>query len=296
MRLGNSGLEGAFAIVEYNLFENANADPEVIEQVERQHDSRYNTIIASAGTISLRIDKGVVSGNFVLGNRSQLRRRAPVGQRSRGVRQFHPEVEDRSRGQSRRWHRRRHGAPCAGSRRANHVSARSSTRRRRARSTARNLPPTGRDRPTTPLHAGRQAALFPGPHGAHARGEHRVPDHGRDAPGSPRPRPQYPRRSDADHVESAPPASAEHPRGERRVRSSPSTWTSWPRAATPLDIGADQCSTACMTQRPLTKADVGPNCRATRSPTDTAPARRSPPGPMVSGLMNGTTKLPAALS
>jgi hypothetical protein len=70
VRLGNSGYYGsAFATVEYNLFENANGDPEVISSKSSDNTIRFNTVLNSAGTISLRLgDRGTVNGNFVIGN------------------------------------------------------------------------------------------------------------------------------------------------------------------------------------------------------------------------------------
>jgi hypothetical protein len=76
IRLGLSGRQhgAAHAIVEYNLFEQANGDSEAISVKSSNNIVRYNTLRNSRGTISLRHGSGsVVDGNFILGSRSGIR-------------------------------------------------------------------------------------------------------------------------------------------------------------------------------------------------------------------------------
>ncbi|MGZ5967734.1 MAG: polysaccharide lyase 6 family protein [Polyangiales bacterium] len=72
IRVGVSSLMSlsAFTIVEYNLFENCDGDPELVSTKTSDNVVRYNTVRSSAGSISLRAgDRVRVCGNFVLGEK-----------------------------------------------------------------------------------------------------------------------------------------------------------------------------------------------------------------------------------
>ncbi|GGV74921.1 lyase [Streptomyces gelaticus] len=70
IRLGVSGraLSGAHAVVEYNLFERADGDPEAISVKSSDNTIRYNTIRNSRGGIVLRHgNRSRVEGNYLIG-------------------------------------------------------------------------------------------------------------------------------------------------------------------------------------------------------------------------------------
>jgi parallel beta-helix repeat protein len=76
IRFGLSGRQHASAhgLIEYNLFEKADGDSEAISVKSSDNIVRYNTLINSRGTISLRHGwNTLVEGNFVLGGRSGIR-------------------------------------------------------------------------------------------------------------------------------------------------------------------------------------------------------------------------------
>ncbi|MFI8436181.1 chondroitinase-B domain-containing protein [Streptomyces sp. NPDC079020] len=76
IRLGVSGraLSGANAVVEYNLFERCDGDPETISVKSSDNIIRYNTIRDSLGGIVLRHgNRSRVEGNFLLGGTDGLR-------------------------------------------------------------------------------------------------------------------------------------------------------------------------------------------------------------------------------
>lgn len=75
VRIGWSGVsqQDGFAIVEHNLFENCDGDPEIVSVKTNQNIVRYNTVRTSAGVLSLRHGNGSwVYGNFILGGRKTL--------------------------------------------------------------------------------------------------------------------------------------------------------------------------------------------------------------------------------
>ena len=70
VRIGWSELSmsSGFTVVEYNLFEDCDGDPEVISVKTSDNIIRYNTIRRSRGTLSLRHgNRSVVAGNFFFG-------------------------------------------------------------------------------------------------------------------------------------------------------------------------------------------------------------------------------------
>jgi poly(beta-D-mannuronate) lyase len=76
IRFGLSGRQhgDAQGLVEYNLFEKADGDSEAISIKSSNDVVRYNTVINSRGTISLRHGWGTrVEGNYVIGGRSGIR-------------------------------------------------------------------------------------------------------------------------------------------------------------------------------------------------------------------------------
>jgi poly(beta-D-mannuronate) lyase len=76
IRLGLSGLSllSAHAVIEYNLFERHNGDPEAISVKSSDNVVRYNTVRDSKGGIVLRHgNRTTVAGNFVLGGRCGIR-------------------------------------------------------------------------------------------------------------------------------------------------------------------------------------------------------------------------------
>src|SRR5438045_642099 len=71
MVLGAFGMTGdyqdTFTLIEYNLFENCDGDPEIISSKSSSNTIRYNTVRTSAGVFSLRAgNHGQVYGNFFL--------------------------------------------------------------------------------------------------------------------------------------------------------------------------------------------------------------------------------------
>lgn len=76
IRLGLSGraLSSSHAVVEYNLFERADGDPEAISVKSSDNTIRYNTIRNSLGGIVLRHGNGTrVDSNFLIDGREGLR-------------------------------------------------------------------------------------------------------------------------------------------------------------------------------------------------------------------------------
>ncbi len=76
IRVGLSGRQhsSAYAVVEYNLFEQCNGDLEVISVKSSDDTIRYNTLRNSKGTITLRHGwRNVVEGNLLLGNSTGIR-------------------------------------------------------------------------------------------------------------------------------------------------------------------------------------------------------------------------------
>nr|WP_308367836.1 polysaccharide lyase 6 family protein [Streptomyces sp. ISL-36] len=76
IRLGVSGraLSGADALVEYNLFERCDGDPETISVKSSDNTVRYNTIRDSRGGIVLRHgNRSTVDGNYLLGGTEGVR-------------------------------------------------------------------------------------------------------------------------------------------------------------------------------------------------------------------------------
>ncbi|MFD6177976.1 MULTISPECIES: polysaccharide lyase 6 family protein [unclassified Isoptericola] len=70
VRLGVSAVSdsSSFAVVEHNLFENVDADAEIVSLKSDDNTVRYNTIRASQGVVSIRRgDRNVVQGNVFLG-------------------------------------------------------------------------------------------------------------------------------------------------------------------------------------------------------------------------------------
>jgi len=62
-------LTDGFTVIEYNLFEDCDGDPEIVSIKSGKDTVRYNTIKESQGTVSLRHGDGsVVHGNYFLGN------------------------------------------------------------------------------------------------------------------------------------------------------------------------------------------------------------------------------------
>ena len=76
LRLGLSGRQhaDAHALVELNLFEKANGDSEAISVKSSDNIVRYNTILNSRGTLSLRHGWGtLVEGNLLIGGTTGIR-------------------------------------------------------------------------------------------------------------------------------------------------------------------------------------------------------------------------------
>jgi poly(beta-D-mannuronate) lyase len=76
IRFGLSGRQhgSAHGLIEYNLFEKADGDSEAISVKSSDNVVRYNTLINTRGTISLRHGwNTLVEGNFVIGGRSGIR-------------------------------------------------------------------------------------------------------------------------------------------------------------------------------------------------------------------------------
>ena len=70
VRVGWSGLSltDGFTVIEYNLFEDCDGDPEIVSIKSCKDTVRYNTFRRCAGTVSLRHGDGsVINGNFFLG-------------------------------------------------------------------------------------------------------------------------------------------------------------------------------------------------------------------------------------
>ncbi len=75
IRIGWSGVYTTMAneIVEHNLFENCDGDPEIVSIKTHQNIVRYNTVRASAGVLSLRHGDGsYLYGNYILGDHKEL--------------------------------------------------------------------------------------------------------------------------------------------------------------------------------------------------------------------------------
>ncbi|MDD5582526.1 MAG: chondroitinase-B domain-containing protein [Candidatus Marinimicrobia bacterium] len=71
IRVGVSGmsLTDGFTLIEHNLFESCDGDPEIISIKSCKDTVRYNTFMESQGTVCLRQGHGsVVEGNFFFGN------------------------------------------------------------------------------------------------------------------------------------------------------------------------------------------------------------------------------------
>ncbi|WP_281884835.1 chondroitinase-B domain-containing protein [Paenibacillus sp. YYML68] len=71
IRVGESGLSlyDSFTLIEHNVFERADSDPEIISIKSGKNVIRYNTFKESLGTVSLRHGNGtLVYGNRFLGN------------------------------------------------------------------------------------------------------------------------------------------------------------------------------------------------------------------------------------
>ncbi len=71
MVLGGAGMAGdyqdTFSVVEYNLFESCDGDPEIISVKASSTTIRYNTIKTSSGLVSLRAgNSSAIHGNFFL--------------------------------------------------------------------------------------------------------------------------------------------------------------------------------------------------------------------------------------
>jgi poly(beta-D-mannuronate) lyase len=76
IRIGLSGLSlfSAHAVVEFNLFEGHNGDPEAVSVKSSDNVVRYNTVRDSKGCLVLRHgNRTTVAGNFVLGGRCGIR-------------------------------------------------------------------------------------------------------------------------------------------------------------------------------------------------------------------------------
>jgi hypothetical protein len=76
VRFGQSNRQhgDARGLIEYNLFEKADGDSEAITVKSSNNIVRYNTIINSRGTLSLRHGRGTtVEGNFVIGGHTGIR-------------------------------------------------------------------------------------------------------------------------------------------------------------------------------------------------------------------------------
>jgi parallel beta-helix repeat protein len=76
IRFGLSGRQHADArgLIEYNLFEKADGDSEAISIKSSDNVVRYNTLINTRGTVSLRHGWGTtVEGNYVIGGHSGIR-------------------------------------------------------------------------------------------------------------------------------------------------------------------------------------------------------------------------------
>lgn len=70
MGVGTFAMQSAYIVVEHNLLENCNGDPETISNKSSDNVIRYNTLRHSAGYISLRAgDRVRTCGNFVIGGK-----------------------------------------------------------------------------------------------------------------------------------------------------------------------------------------------------------------------------------
>ncbi|GAB6937874.1 polysaccharide lyase 6 family protein [Isoptericola variabilis] len=70
IRLGVSALSdsSSFAVVEHNLFENTDSDPEIVSIKSDDNTVRFNTVRTSAGAfVARRGDRNVIQGNVFLG-------------------------------------------------------------------------------------------------------------------------------------------------------------------------------------------------------------------------------------
>ena len=70
VRLGVSAVSdsSSFAVVEHNLFENCDSDPEIVSLKSDDNTVRYNTFRTSAGSVvARRGDRNEIHGNFFLG-------------------------------------------------------------------------------------------------------------------------------------------------------------------------------------------------------------------------------------
>jgi poly(beta-D-mannuronate) lyase len=72
--LSTRALSSAFALFEYNLFEECNGDPEVISNKSCDNTFRYNTFTNNAGSLVLRHgNRSLVYGNFFINNKGGIR-------------------------------------------------------------------------------------------------------------------------------------------------------------------------------------------------------------------------------
>jgi poly(beta-D-mannuronate) lyase len=72
--LSTRALSSAFALFEYNLFEECNGDPEVISNKSCDNTFRYNTFRNNAGSLVLRHgNRSLVYGNFFINNKGGIR-------------------------------------------------------------------------------------------------------------------------------------------------------------------------------------------------------------------------------
>jgi poly(beta-D-mannuronate) lyase len=72
IRIGQSEIcrSNSYTIVEYNLFEECDGDPEIVSVKTRKTIVRYNTFRRSQGTVCLRSsDSSIVEGNYFLGGK-----------------------------------------------------------------------------------------------------------------------------------------------------------------------------------------------------------------------------------
>ena len=72
IRIGQSEIcrSNSYTVVEYNLFEECDGDPEIVSVKTRKTIVRYNTFRRSQGTVCLRSsDSSVVEGNYFLGGK-----------------------------------------------------------------------------------------------------------------------------------------------------------------------------------------------------------------------------------
>ncbi|NGF58013.1 hypothetical protein G5B00_15965 [Parapedobacter sp. SGR-10] len=69
----NTSLSDSYTTIEYNIFENCNGEGELLSIKSGQNTIRYNTVIESQGSISLRHgNNNRVEGNFILGGQVRL--------------------------------------------------------------------------------------------------------------------------------------------------------------------------------------------------------------------------------